>query len=408
MIVFTEELDFSNINFDQTRHLAPKRPLGDFSWDTPVRRLPFIGCDTELFEGVVKGFYQRLTLLRCAQNTRHAPTDAQIESFTNYLVDNQRDNPELYFGHGSWAIPADTAMPSDAAMDFAFMPSYIAVAWLVLVKERYPHIAKNVKGIDRAIRRGLKFIFIKDLRGHGYDSNRELLKGVDYLALGTVFSFIAKNQDRYSRFAEKVRSIESSILGRLATARDWSRTDTYSRQRALHLIRGGDKDDSLVCPPIWHQWQLSQTAWAYNQVLEIAPTLAAQATFSLLKERAIEITQQLREAFLSVKPKHAVFGGRRQVTSDAIEITCSLSFDRSIEEAIEEVGVASWVASLSPEGLIKTQGQSFFSRLSSELNYLFSNAAEFSEEEFNVGITKIVRDKESLETGYKFHISAKG
>lgn len=233
MIVFTEELDFSSINFDETRHLAPKRPLGDFSWDAPVRRLPFMDYDLDGFEAAVKGFYQRLTLLRCAQNTRHAPTDAQIESFTNYLVDNQRDDPKLHFGHGSWAIPAETKMPSDAAMDFAFMPSYIAIAWLVLIKDRYPHIAKNIRTLDRAIHRGLRFIFQKNLQGHGHDSNRELLKGVDYLALGTVFSFIANNPDRYARFAEKVGTIESSILGRLATASGYSGTDTYSRQRAL-------------------------------------------------------------------------------------------------------------------------------------------------------------------------------
>jgi len=162
MIFITEELDFDNLTSGQVHHVAPEHPLGAFSWDTPVRRLPFIDYDLRGYQEAVRGFYQRLTLLRCARDTRHSPTDAQIEVFTRYLVENQRDNLELHFGHGSWAIPEDTAMPGDAAVDFAFVPSYLAVAWLALVKERYPHVAKNVKGLEASLLRGLRFIFTKD------------------------------------------------------------------------------------------------------------------------------------------------------------------------------------------------------------------------------------------------------
>ncbi len=116
MIYMIEELDFSNLTHEQVHHIAPELSLGDFSWDTPLRPLPFLEHDIRTFQDTVKGFYQRLTLLRCARNTRHTPTDAQIEAFTRYLVENQRDNPELHFGHGSWAFPEDTAMPGDAAV----------------------------------------------------------------------------------------------------------------------------------------------------------------------------------------------------------------------------------------------------------------------------------------------------
>lgn len=404
MIVFTEELDFSNLTSDQVHHLAPKRSLGEFSWDIPIRPLPFIEYDLNGYQEAVRGFYQRLTLLRCAQNTRHAPTDAQIETFTKYLIDNQRDNPELYFGHGSWAIPEDTAMPSDAAIDFAFVPSYMAVAWLVLVKERYPRIARNVRGLEKALHRGLRFIFIKDLRGSGHDSNSELLKAVDYLSLGTVFSFIANNATRYSRLIEKVHTIESMIMGKLATARGFSTTNTYSRQKALQLIRGGDKDDSLVCPPVWHQWQLSQTSWAYNRVLEVAPSLAAKELFPSIEEKTVEIIQQLREAFISVKPEHAVFGQRRQVVSEPIELELDVSFDSSIEAAIGGVGVVPWVDQLSTQGFMKALNQPFINRLSHEINDRFNNAAEFNGEEFSIKVSMIKRHQ----AGYRLNIYARG
>lgn len=225
MIFVTEELDFSSLTAEQVHHFVPERPLGDFSWDTPTRPIPFFDYDLKAYQAAVRGFYQRLTFLRCGRDTRHAPTEAQIETFTRYLVENQRDNPEFHFGHGSWAIPADTAMPGDAAIDFAFAPSYLAIAWLVLVKKRYPHIARSVKGLDKALHRGFRFIFIKDLRGSGYDSNRDLLKAVDYLSLGAVFSYIEEHSQNHPRLVEKVRAVESHIIGKLATSTGFSATD---------------------------------------------------------------------------------------------------------------------------------------------------------------------------------------
>tara|TARA_R100000306_G_C4381123_1_gene144466 strand:+ start:7681 stop:8895 length:1215 start_codon:yes stop_codon:yes gene_type:complete len=404
MIFITEELDFENLSSDQVHHLVPKRPLGEFSWDTPIRPLPLMDYDLTSYQSAVKGFHQRLTLLRCARKTRHSPTDAQIEAFTRYLVENQRDNSKLHFGHGSWAIPEDTAMPGDAAVDFAFVPSYLAVAWLVLVKERYPHVARNVKGMVKSLRRGLRFIFIKELKGSGYDSNRELLKAVEYLSLGGVFSFIADHPNEYPRLAEKVRAIEADIMGTLASARDYSATNTYSRQKALQLIRGGDQDDSLVCPQVWHQWQLSQTAWAYNRVLEIAPPLVARAIYPSVKEKVVEVVQRLREAFHEVKPKHAVFGQRRQVTSNPIELAVEVSFDSSIESAIGKVGVIPWVDHLSPQGFTKALNQAFLSRLSYELNSHFAETEELKGEEFSVCVAKLQRQSEQ----YRIFVSARG
>ena len=404
MIFITEDLDFNNLAPDQVHHLMPKQPLGAFSWDAPISPLPFGDYDLKAYQEAVRGFYQRLTLLRCARDTRHTPTDAQIEAFARYLVENQRDNRELHFGHGSWAIPEDTAMPGDAAVDFAFVPSYLAVAWLVLVKERYSHVAKNVKGLEASLRRGLRFIFIKDLRGAGFDANRELLKAVEYLSLGMVFSFVEDNQKMYPRLAEKVRAIESSIMGKLANTSDFSATDVYSRQKALQLIRGGDRDDSLVCPPVWHQWQLSQTAWTYNRVLEVAPSIAARTVFPSVKDKTVEIVQRLREAFHEVKPKHAVFGQRRPVTSDPIDLMLDVSFDSSIESAIGQVGVVPWVDHLSPQAFMKALNHSFMSRVSYEINDQFSSADEFKGEEFSINVFKI----KSNQAGYRLYICAKG
>lgn len=404
MLFDTEELDFGNLDFDQVHGLAPKRSLGEFSWDTRVDPIPLLEYDIQAYRRAVNGFHQRLTLLRCARNTRHSPTDAQVETFTRYLVENQRDNPDIRLCHGSWAIPEDTAMPGDAAIDFAYVPTYLAIAWLVLVKQRYPRVARSVKGLDRAIRLGLRFAFTRNLYGSGHDGNRELLKAVEYLSLGTVFSYLSDNQNVYPRLADKIRDIESKIMWKLPKIGGFSSTKAYSRQRALQLIRGGDTDDSLVCPPIWYQWKLSQTAWAYNRVLEMAPALAAEGIFPSVKQKAVEVIQKLREAFHEVKPKHAVFGRPRQVTSDSLELDLEVSFDTYLDLAIERVGMVPWVDDLSTYGFMNALGDSFTGRLSSTLDYLFLNSTEFHEEEFKIKIAKIKKH----EMGSKIHLCARG
>lgn len=161
---------------------------------------------------------------------------------------------------------------------------------------------------------------------------------------------------------------------------------------------------SLVCPPIWHQWQLSQTAWAYNQALEIAPSKAACEVFPSVKEKTVEVIQQLREAFFAVKPKHAVFGQRRQVTSDPVELELDISFDSSIEAAIAEVGVVPWVAHLSTQGFMKALHQAFANRLGNELDNYFANSEDFQGEDFKVCVSKIKRHQ----TEYHIYISARG
>lgn len=380
MIFPTEELSFENLTSEQVHHLVPERPLGGFSWDNPAHPIALFVYGRHTYESAVHAFYQRLCFLRCAQNTRHAPTDAEIECFTIYLIDHQR------------AIPK----PSDSVIDYVYVLSCLAVAWLVLVKDRHPNIAKDISGLDAAIHSGFKFIFQGDLPGRENDSNWELLESVEYLALGATFSFIEKNKDRYALHIETIDEIESLISGKMSEAEDFAPPDTYARQRALKLIRGGDRDDSLVCLHMWHQWQLSQTSWAYNQVLEIAPSIAARSVFPSIKSKTMEVVQQLREGLHDVKPELVVFGQRRQFESDPIEIELDISFDDDIDRAIEEIGAVSWVDTLSSAGFMKALSQSFLNRMKNELNRHFAATEEFHREGFSIGVAKMQQHKDQF------------
>ena len=140
----------------------------------------------------------------------------------------------------------------------------------------------------------------------------------------------------------------------------------------------------MACPPVWHQWQLSQTAWAYNRVLEIAPPIAARSVFPLVKEKVVEQIQQLREAFL--------------------KLDLDVAFDSSIESAIGEVGVVPWTDHLSSMGFLRALKQSFLSRLSYELSNYFASSEEFDGEDFTICVSKI----QLYETKCRMLICAKG
>ncbi|MFC7293279.1 hypothetical protein [Marinobacter aromaticivorans] len=119
-----------------------------------------------------------------------------------------------------------------------------------------------------------------------------------------------------------------------------------------------------------------------------------------MKEKTVEMVQQLREAFLEVKPKHAVFGQRRQVTSAPIELELDVSFD----SAIGQVGVVPWVDRLSSQGFMRALNQPFVGRLSYELNSHFAETEEFKGEEFSVCVAKVQRQSEQ----YRIFVSARG
>lgn len=181
----TLDLSFQGNDFRSSALFA------DFNWDILPPSLPLAEIDTRRFAAIVHNWHQRLCLLRCGQRSHYYPTEAQIAAFAVYLIQSQRNDPMLPFGNGSWAIPTDTSMPSGAAVDFVYLPTYIALAWLVLVHERYPAIAHKVKGLEKALYHGFEFASTQKLRGHGYDASREMLEAIHTLALGGAFSYVS-------------------------------------------------------------------------------------------------------------------------------------------------------------------------------------------------------------------------
>lgn len=109
----------------------------------------------------------------------------QAAMFAENLINSQRNGNPQPLKPGSWCVvPDDEFLPSDARVDFAFMPTYWALAFLCRFQLEYPQFANNLQGLDNAIDLGLEFASYRKLSGHGYEGNQQRLQAVEILLLG--------------------------------------------------------------------------------------------------------------------------------------------------------------------------------------------------------------------------------
>lgn len=236
-------------------HPALESLFSTVEWGAPLYPFPLAEWKVSQLYAVRRDWYHKLVLLRCGSGSRHAPSASQIEAFASYLVAAQRLDPGLGGMRGSWLIPEDPGMPADARVDFAYFPTYIAVAWLILARQRHPDILQQERRLDRAIKRGLRFATGRRLMGHGYDASRELLAAVRVLALGQVFSFVREKPEFAPQFMALIEEVEDRLVNHLPTETGWSATPVSEQQQALALIRGGDREGNQVCTLAGQRWR---------------------------------------------------------------------------------------------------------------------------------------------------------
>lgn len=219
-------------------------------WSSPDYEFPTPEVDIDLMYRIRQEWHDKLRALRFGKGTPDYPSESQIAEFTEFLVKNQRNDTGPSFKAGSWALSQDTRMPADARVDFAYMPTYVAVAWLSLVKVEHPRAIRGISDFRPALRAGLDFASGRNLRGSGFDAEKELLHAIRILALGKVFTSMREERVGSSTFRRAVARAEASLVAGLPVT-DWSGTPAAEQRLALSLIQGGDTDDALVSEPVW-------------------------------------------------------------------------------------------------------------------------------------------------------------
>ena len=182
----------------------------NFDWPSIDYELPIGDNQYSLLDDVREGWRDRLYALSCEGHIHKSEHLEKIRDFCQFLIDHQRDLPSRNI-RGVWCIPQDPVMPNDASVDFLQLPTRIAVSILVLVLVEQPALALSIKGYERALKKGLKFIARYRLTGHGYDSNPTLVESIELLALGGVFAFTQINAEYCPVFNQMVERTKGRL-----------------------------------------------------------------------------------------------------------------------------------------------------------------------------------------------------
>ncbi|QNO15925.1 hypothetical protein HYG86_14690 [Alkalicella caledoniensis] len=114
-----------------------------------------------------------------------------LKRYVEKLVEDQKDfegNDKI----GFWGLWDPNKLPTDARVEYFYMPSYIATGVLVSCKLDYPHIASEVTGFEAALEKGLLGSTTRGFQGHGYDNLDGLVKALNVFITAKTHIFIEK------------------------------------------------------------------------------------------------------------------------------------------------------------------------------------------------------------------------
>jgi len=148
--------------------------------------------------------------------------------FCTSLVKNQR-NEMSSVKKGSWSVAPDESMPNDARVDFIFFPTYIAVSILAKFMQLYPDEIKSIPDYKNVISKGFLFSTFRNLRGHGYDGIKDMVRAVEILHMGDVPKLLLSDRELSFELFLLLRSLKHRIdddLDQGSVIADWEQDFT--------------------------------------------------------------------------------------------------------------------------------------------------------------------------------------
>lgn len=354
----------------------------------PLPDLPLRMFDPESCKTILDQFQLRLYLLRMDISSAQSLSNDDIESFTRYLLSQQRLDKEPGYAYGSWSLIRYKALPREVAYDFVYQPSQLAVAWLALVKSTHSDVYHRIKGGDRALSAGLRFIARTGLKGHGFESSKQLVSSVELLAVGAVFS-LCQNTNRYPAFKLCIERTKETIYKELSEVRTWSKVEAPRLRRALDLISGMDADDAVVCPDLWEAITSAEDFIRCQNVLRTTPDIVAENMYADVAESVIADLKQIECAFNMELPKYTVFKSRRKVQSKPIVIDRYFQFESALRSGFRSVTPTAWTGTFSETRFLFEYGEAFWSRVAERLSARLKNDNRLAGLAFDIRIQTI-------------------
>lgn len=162
----------------------------------------------EIFDALTEG--------RIPNDSNYSSED--LKNFSESVMKTQKKRINQYFPEGSWCLMENegaASAPSDAKVYFLDMPSYLLLSFLVYLKNNHSEIVKTLPGINEVIKKGLSFAAARDLHGHGFDSNDDMIRAIKVFHKGGVLQFVSENPNISPEFIKMLlshlRGMENSI-----------------------------------------------------------------------------------------------------------------------------------------------------------------------------------------------------
>lgn len=142
----------------------------------------------------------------------------EIEEFVISLVEGQIDweagakakNRQMKH-YRAWVVSPTHDMPSDARVDFAFIPTTLACAALMIYRQRWPDKAAAIDHFDRTLADGLLFSTLRRFQGHGIEGNDGVLRTMNIFALADVVHFVETNPSLCIPFTRLVNAVVAEM-----------------------------------------------------------------------------------------------------------------------------------------------------------------------------------------------------
>lgn len=153
---------------------------------------------------------------------------SEVAEYTNVLIKQGRDYKDR--GILLWDLEDVERVCREGFIYYVAEPTRIAMAVLVNVRLIYPHVADGISGFDEALNEAIKGTVACGFFGHGYDSDRYLLKTMSELADWNIPYFL----ERYDCFElwQEFTVCKKYIEGKLEMVQNpsWFTDDTLVRK----------------------------------------------------------------------------------------------------------------------------------------------------------------------------------
>ena len=150
---------------------------------------------------------------------------AMIGGIKNFLEEDSNIENEKWIGNleaildfqdtdGSFKLLSSYRIPSDARVDFCYIPTYICTA--ILMKAYLTGDSTLSERVEKPLIQGLENSCLRNLKGHGYDGFKGQIEALNIFMKGGLREFIDLYPDLNSNFTDMILNIQSQFKSREA------------------------------------------------------------------------------------------------------------------------------------------------------------------------------------------------